>query len=319
MPVWRFTKSLSPYTIPDLEPVAPHSSFPSTLYHSYGPRTQFHVWDVVLQIYCASSLSHSSDKLVAISGIARELAPRMHSKYLAGLWEVQLARQLLWIVKPASKFEATESTSSIVMPYRAPSWSWAATDRPLKMAFQWDYRGSRNHRDFLIDVVNTHVVPAEGHDTFGQVSVAELSLRGRLVAVSLTRIEDSGKIEDGKGWYGVLLDEILVEGVTIFEDRQIEDLRVEMFCLPVSVSISVPDVSLDRRTQVYGLLLERLVDGSYRRIGVFMAPNGKDLLTDRVPDAEENRKRARNFDWRNCPQWHLDGGKKFGEDVFTLV
>ena len=318
----RFTKSLSPYTIKHEEHIL-KTCFPTPLYHSYGPKTAFHLWDIVLQIYSASLLTRQSDKLVAVSGVARELAPLVQSRYLAGLWEAHLARQLLWIAKPTAKLGSgnTDSAKSATAIYRAPSWSWASTDQALKMVLQWDYRGTRNHRDFLIDILDAHVTAAKDNDAFGQVACAQLLLKGRLITVRLCDISVATEVnKEKKERYRLILGGRMLDAVTVFEDQEIPRLDEEKVCVPVSVSISLPEFSLDRRTLVYGLLLERLAENrTYRRLGVFMAPNGGDFLTERVADEAENVRRAGIFDWRDHIEWHGEGGKTFGEDVFTLV
>ncbi|MCJ1334731.1 hypothetical protein MMC10_011444 [Thelotrema lepadinum] len=189
------------------------------------------------------------------------------------------------------------------------------------MALQWDYRGSRNHRDFLIDVLDAHVEAAEDNDAFRQVRAAELSLKGRLIAVGLCEISVVDEVsKEKKERYRLVLDGRVLDGVTIFEDQEIARIDDEKVCVPIWVSLSVPEFSLDRRTLVYGLLLEYLAEKrAYRRLGVFMAPNGEDFLTDRVADAAENLRRAERLDWRDCIEWHGEGGKKFGGDVFTIV
>ena len=322
MPSSRLSKSLSPYLISEQsaskELSGPCSSFPTTLHLSSGTTTPFHVWDAILLLYSTGALTHASDKFVAISGIARELAPRMGGRYLAGLWEVQMARQLLWIAAPTSKVHDSQH-----QPYRAPSWSWAATDQPLKMAMQWDYRGTRNKRDFLIDILRADIVPAKGNDAFGQITGAEIVVRGRLMKVGLTvrPTDGTGKeSEHTSGKYRIVVDGSVLNEVTVFEDSELDNGIIEKFCLPISVSVSTPEGSLDRRTLVYGLLLQRCVkEDKYRRIGVFMAPNGEDFLISREM-LEKDAKVARDiFDWRNCSQWHGESGRTFGKDVFILI
>ncbi|MCJ1290148.1 hypothetical protein MMC34_001684 [Xylographa carneopallida] len=302
--------------------------------------TAFHVWDRVVTAYASGALSHSTDKLVAISGIARELQPLMKSRYLAGLWEVQLPRQLLWVaarLPPARN--KPNSLGHSPMPYRAPSWSWASTDGQLKTVIQWDWRGERHQRDFLIDVLAAHVTPAAHNDAMGQVVSGSLLIRGRLLEACLVEKETMES-------YGPLVSYQLVMGghtlahVSVFEDIQKalpadDGARKQVFCAPVSVSVSLPRSTLDKRTLVYGLLVERLAsdaeDDTFRRVGVFMSPTGSVFLMSKeeaalelagtAEDGSVNGERVRNetFDWKRCTQWHGEGGKMFGHDVFTLL
>lgn len=75
--------------------------------------------DAIIEEYTSSALTRPSDKLVALSGVARWTHDRMGFTYVCGLWKELLHHQLLWWVrKPKRRLTG----------YRAPSWSWAAVD-----------------------------------------------------------------------------------------------------------------------------------------------------------------------------------------------
>ncbi|KAF7941851.1 uncharacterized protein EAE97_006688 [Botrytis byssoidea] len=59
----------------------------------------FSIWGSAVSAYTSGKLSKGSDKLIAISVIARELQPLMRRPYLAGLWEVDLVSQLAPLVE----------------------------------------------------------------------------------------------------------------------------------------------------------------------------------------------------------------------------
>ncbi|KAE9371820.1 HET-domain-containing protein [Stipitochalara longipes BDJ] len=79
----------------------------------------FDQWYKILADYDTRALSISSDKLPAISGLAREFHSHTSATYKAGLWLEDISRGLIW-----SYFERGFKPDS----YRAPSWSWAAMD-----------------------------------------------------------------------------------------------------------------------------------------------------------------------------------------------
>ncbi|KAH9217832.1 heterokaryon incompatibility protein-domain-containing protein [Leptodontidium sp. 2 PMI_412] len=88
-------------------------------------------WLPVVEICSRCALTFAKDKLVAISGMARELSKDMDCEYLAGLWRRDLEHQILWKVKvahPATKKE----------DMRGPSWSWASVDGEIVIP---DWRG----------------------------------------------------------------------------------------------------------------------------------------------------------------------------------
>ncbi len=78
-------------------------------------------WAAVVRFFSRCSLSFSSDKLVAISGMAQTLAPKLKCDYLAGLWRKDLEHQLLW--KVTQPHPAPEKNNT-----RGPSWTWASVD-----------------------------------------------------------------------------------------------------------------------------------------------------------------------------------------------
>jgi hypothetical protein len=98
--------------------------------------------------FSTRSLTHASDKLAAIAGLASKFCQTELGKYLAGLWEKYLFRGMTWkTVDPAKRAEAgyqsyiaakaeiNLSTGSLEPPleYRAPSWSWAS----VNCAVEW--------------------------------------------------------------------------------------------------------------------------------------------------------------------------------------
>jgi hypothetical protein len=59
-----------------------------------------HVWKQIIRSYTQANLSVNSDKLVAISGVARKLDQthnHLAGVYLAGLWNSNLVLELLWM------------------------------------------------------------------------------------------------------------------------------------------------------------------------------------------------------------------------------
>ncbi|PQE03058.1 heterokaryon incompatibility protein [Rutstroemia sp. NJR-2017a BVV2] len=85
-------------------------------------RTAISLWHEMLNIYTRCDLTRESDRLIAISGLARLLQPLIPGRYLAGHWEDNLIEQLLWKSRGAGSRSGT---------YLAPSWSWGSTTRPI--------------------------------------------------------------------------------------------------------------------------------------------------------------------------------------------
>lgn len=80
-------------------------------------------WFLSVTSYTLCNLTKHTDKLIAVSSIARELANTraLGKKYLAGLWDVNLPLQIGWMTV---KGESTPSRKRVGDPeYVAPSWS----------------------------------------------------------------------------------------------------------------------------------------------------------------------------------------------------
>lgn len=71
-------------------------------------------WYNIVTMYSSCNLTYPSDKLVALSAVAKEMKFIMGDQYVVGLWRRDLERQLLWVVKdPALRL--------LPEVYRAPS------------------------------------------------------------------------------------------------------------------------------------------------------------------------------------------------------
>ncbi|KAM0432231.1 hypothetical protein ACHAPT_004769 [Fusarium lateritium] len=91
-----------------------------------------HYWDEVVIDFSKRQLSNPHDIFAAIASIAAQISKAIDSRYLAGLWESDLVRCLLWrpgYLQSRSFGPATRPLPTRFAPapvIRAPSWSWAA-------------------------------------------------------------------------------------------------------------------------------------------------------------------------------------------------
>jgi hypothetical protein len=77
-------------------------------------------WNSIVELYSHCHLTFKKDKFVAISGVVNLYKSKNdRGRYLAGLWEVDFFRHLVWEVSENAQFPPF---------YRAPSWSWASID-----------------------------------------------------------------------------------------------------------------------------------------------------------------------------------------------
>jgi hypothetical protein len=122
------------------------------------------IWDSFVSDYSKGKLTYWSDKLVAISGIARLVTQQLDMHYLAGLWREHLVRQLVW--------EAELTSVSPIGEYQAPSWSWAAINSQV---FNHYYM-TRDDVCIELTVVEEAYVTSKGNP-FDEVSGGSLTLK----------------------------------------------------------------------------------------------------------------------------------------------
>ncbi|XP_014557025.1 hypothetical protein COCVIDRAFT_15616 [Bipolaris victoriae FI3] len=122
--------------------------------------------------YSTRQLTHASDRLPAISGLAKLVQGSMNMTYIAGLWKEGLQYGLCWgVVNIVPR-------STVNGP---PSWSWASYETPLF----WPMSVYRRFPPALFDLNNFHVELAS-NDEFGRVNRGFLKITG---LVSVVQIE----------------------------------------------------------------------------------------------------------------------------------
>lgn len=100
------------------------------LHEAYGDSLT-RTWHDIVQWYSKLSITYHSDRLPALSGLAKQMAARRRGvQYLAGLWEDSLYLDLLWSLDYRTRRE-NSSQSSRSKAVHTPSWSWAAINRAV--------------------------------------------------------------------------------------------------------------------------------------------------------------------------------------------
>ena len=126
-------------------------------------------WKWFLCKYSQCQLSVESDKLVAISGIAKKISDLTGDKLIYGLWESRFLEDLLWTVcdRPSGDRYPRE--------WRAPTWSWACTDCQVAPSTMFIPEVGSRRSKVTIEKLDV--------DAIGQNSVehAALTLRGKLI------------------------------------------------------------------------------------------------------------------------------------------
>ena len=138
------------------------------------------VWRIVVEDYTARTLTHSADKLRAISGIAARMkvaAPEMMC--LAGIWlsaehpEREAAWKLIWRISGGKKLVIETEDEAI----RRPLFTWSSVEVPVIWEMQYKFK------HFVCPTPCVQVLDAQfdlrkPHQIFGFINKATILLRG---------------------------------------------------------------------------------------------------------------------------------------------
>jgi hypothetical protein len=103
-------------------------------------------WAKLITDYTKRQLTNESDRLAAIPGIERRLQPLLSCVYYAGIWESDYSGLLLYcgsVLRTAiHRFYAPggiplERLIGKYHPSDTPTWSWAASDKPVRFLSQY--------------------------------------------------------------------------------------------------------------------------------------------------------------------------------------
>lgn len=221
--------------------------------------------------YTRLTLTLSTDRLPAISGVAMGFSRILADEYCAGLWKSALVTELLWLLDGDEKPLLRRP-----QVYQAPSWSWAAINDPITFL-------SEEPTDFVdpqFSVLSVDIQPVKSdldqYDAkFGAVESGKLVLTGRLKAARWMHPHDPSKLSQWK----VLrrLDDrdsdpylrINVRPDAIEAEFSTADAEhIPVYLLKIIERRSQPDVLVQSRPPM-GLLLRRNNESEYTRLGVF--------------------------------------------------
>ncbi|KAF2111648.1 heterokaryon incompatibility protein-domain-containing protein [Lophiotrema nucula] len=130
------------------------------------------LWYELLYAYWPRNLTNGSDKLPAVSGIARTFETLTGDQYVAGLWRSQIIEGLIWQAMGTHSGK-TKAPSE----YRAPSWSWASFDGPFGNLGLGKNRFISNAPWMDIATVLDCKVELKGDNPYGEVKSGWLKVR----------------------------------------------------------------------------------------------------------------------------------------------
>ena len=234
------------------------------------------IWERLIEQYSRRFLTLPSDKIAAISGLAKLFQKTLHvspTDYLAGLWKIDLPICLLWYVTGSPPPSRPEE-------WRAPTWSWASIDGGVGFfneRYQFSFKSHVRVGECFCDPMSV--------DPFGKVRKARIKIVGDLVPVILEVKATSAAAYDGQfvgscGKPPKAFEDIIATVCAGGESYEIlPDLRLECgtyntcaedyFCLHLGNTFSL----LKAGERCWWLVLHRIVGASdegdfFRRIGI---------------------------------------------------
>lgn len=142
-------------------------------------------WYSFLRQYSNKSFTFVSDRLPALSGVGAIVQQQTRQKYIAGLWESDIPRGLLWMNRFPFRSDTTDLANIQTSddPKKAhsqptiPSWCWAASRGYVEFLFQ---------RDLIPKLqVESWKIESQGTSTSGQLRGGSLTVRGLLAILNL--------------------------------------------------------------------------------------------------------------------------------------
>ncbi|ERF75018.1 hypothetical protein EPUS_09159 [Endocarpon pusillum Z07020] len=131
-------------------------------------------WYHLLWYYGSRRLSNPSDKLPAMSGLARIFESRVQASYVAGLWSNALIEGLAWQGVRSTK----DPTTSTSQAYIAPAWSWASYDGIAATGQGKEWKDIAKVLDYHIKLKTSN--------PYGELEEGWIMIRAPLVRVSLS-------------------------------------------------------------------------------------------------------------------------------------
>jgi hypothetical protein len=105
-------------------------------------RMKHQYWCDLVMEYTHRGMTKTTDRLVAVAGIAKALNRHTTSEYLAGLWSLEFTSGLLWSIAHNEKWMLSADKGFDIYSNKkvrhdeplAPTWSWASVTVPIMYA-----------------------------------------------------------------------------------------------------------------------------------------------------------------------------------------
>lgn len=205
-------------------------------------------WEFVVWLYSSRKATLHSDKLVALSAVARTYSENNHEygTYFAGLWENSMPVGLLWNV---------EGEDILPRPsdYTAPTWSWASVGGAVR------YKNDDLEVDDDFEIIRVQTTTANSNG-FGAVTDGTLVLDARVRDCRV--VKRWKEMPTGSPWSFLRI----FEGPKMVFDADTMEFWTSL-CNDSEVTLLIMG---DKRERIYGLVLTKHIKSdTFSRAGFF--------------------------------------------------
>jgi len=173
-------------------------------------------WYEMIQKYSQRKVTFHSDRLPALSGLAKLTATHQNGNYLAGLWWEDIALGLCWRGEYRERFIKPDC-------YVAPSWSWASVVGSVR--FSGPSHSSLDISPLRQVTFKNYGLHYRGDSHFGQVEGGWIRVSAPLALFTYMALG-----EDAKAWniltIGVHPTTVNAGACLDFDQQETEDLRL---------------------------------------------------------------------------------------------
>jgi hypothetical protein len=225
-------------------------------------------WHDLVTVYSKRSLTHTKDKLPAIAGIAAHYGLATGDEYLAGLWKSMLISELCW--------RCLDDQHERPLAFQAPSWSWASINGQISFE-------SHGYSDAPFVVESYYVSQSMEDSKYGEVQSGILRINGHVTTGNWVfgywykgkqKIDPPDPEKPGKyksSYMGALGSADLTFWPDALEPEFVVDRKssLEVFVILIGGKFTEEQ---DYWSGIWGLVLRRLPNGQFSRLGLFQKP-----------------------------------------------
>lgn len=246
-------------------------------------------WYSLVQVYTHRKLTKPTDRILALSGLAKEYSAALDDEYLAGMWRKSLLTELLWSVK--------ETTYPAPTSFQGPSWSWTSVNGVIDFKGRYISEcGTKEQASAKVaKVLECEPMLVEDSAPFGAVeeNFSSLTLEARLLPALLLPPKASNRDSEAEENHAIVMkmsEDVKAQQVKVNIDTS--DLRTRM---PDAISgitevvlLELDSVFMGSQWSVKGLVLRSETishlqrDTMKRRLAVKEKQNRGEVVEDEV-------------------------------------